>query len=512
MQSGSIEKLYEDNFNIYKAFTTAEQKLFLSYASSDAEGKPLRNSIIITKIKKIFPKVNTQSDVIKKNLIITNKQAMFHELLTNLKSLIDGEIIDDIWHDVYLYYSSQTVWNEKLKTAIKGIGSDNNPEKISKENIEKLYGKVLRTSISKLEQYKSCPFSYYLKYGLKLSDKNKFKIQSIDTGTFMHDVIDSFFKIIKEEKINVKEITDEKLNKIIDNIIDEKLALSKNYIFISTEKYKILTMRLKKVIKKSMKYIIESLKLSKFDIYETELEFKENTKYKPLKIILEDGKKAEVIGKIDRIDLYKNEDGKYIRIIDYKSSVKSLDLNEVIGGVQIQLLTYLNEVTKLEDAQPGGVLYFNLLDPIIKSSKNLSEEEIENEIRKKFKMQGLIIADINIIKSMDTSLEKGASNVIPAYIDAKGELSRTRSSIATKEQFQMLQEYTNKIIKQIAKEILSGDIDIKPTYYLKNKKTPCEYCEYKSICGFGKRNCKDNYNYIGKKDKEVILENLKKSS
>ena len=57
LAKGTIEQIYDDNFNIYKAFTTAEEKLYLSYASSDAEGKSLRASILINKIKRIFPNI-----------------------------------------------------------------------------------------------------------------------------------------------------------------------------------------------------------------------------------------------------------------------------------------------------------------------------------------------------------------------------------------------------------------------------------------------------------------------
>lgn len=499
--------MYEDNFNIYKAFTTAEEQLFLSYASSNSEGKTLRSSILISKIKKIFPKIITESDIVNRKQEIINKQATFEELLENIRRLKDGEEIEEKWYSIYNYFNLQNEWQEKLKLAMNAIEYNNQTEKVSKENILKLYGNNLRTSISKLEQYKRCPFSYYLKYGLKVSEKSKFKIQTLDTGTFMHEIIDEFFKIIAEEKINVREIEEEKLKNIVSEIIEDKLKLDKNYIFTSTEKYKILSMRLKKVIEKSMKYIIESLKQSKFDIIETELEFNDKTKNKPMKFKLEDGRTVEVIGKIDRVDLYKSKNERYVRIIDYKSSIKNIDLNEVSFGVQIQLLTYLNEVTKLENADASGVLYFNLIDPIIKANKNLSNEEIENEIRKKFKMQGLILADINVIKLMDTSLEKGASAIIPAYIDSKGNLSNMRSSTVTKEQFEILQKYMNKIIKQISKEILDGNIDIKPTYNVKKKKTPCEYCEYKAICQFDSKY--NNYNYISNLEKELVLQKMK---
>lgn len=155
---------------------------------------------------------------------------------------------------------------------------------------------------------------------------------------------------------------------------------------------------------------------------------------------------------------------------------------------------------------PAGVLYFNLIDPIIKSNKYMDDEQIEAEIKKKFKMNGLILADVKVVKMMDKKLDKGQSSLIPAYIDAEGNLSK-RSNAITKEQFEDLQKYTTKTIKEISKEILSGNIDIKPYYNIKNKKTPCEYCTYKQICQFNAG--ENNYNYISKKDKEDILEEIK---
>ena len=142
-----------------------------------------------------------------------------------------------------------------------------------------------------------------------------------------------------------------------------------------------MTTRLKKVIKKSVKYIINTLKNSDFKVYGNEIEFGDGKKYAPIEIRLDNNQRAEIIGKIDRVDIAENEDGKYIRIIDYKSSVKNVDLNEVMAGIQIQLLTYLDAITKEENANPAGVLYFNLIEPIIKTkNRNITDEELENEI------------------------------------------------------------------------------------------------------------------------------------
>ena len=69
--------------------------------------------------------------------------------------------------------------------------------------------------------------------------------------------------------------------------------------------------------------------------------------------------------------------------------------------------------------------------------------------------------------------------------------------------------FTDKIIKQISEEILSGNIDVKPYYNTKDKKTPCEYCTYKSICQFDTGICKKEYKYISNLEKETILEMMK---
>ena len=502
----TVESLYEDNFNIYKAFTTAEEKLFLSYSSSDSEGKTLRGSILVSKIKKIFPMLEEHSDIIEKTSEILIENTTFDELLNKLGEYRDTGEIEDEWVEVYNYYKNNPMWKYKLEKAMEALSYTNKPDKINEKNIQKMYGDTLHTSVSRLEQYQACHFAYYLKYGLQLSEKDNFKINPIDTGTFMHDVIDDFFNKIREKSFNIKELSEEEINEIVEEIIDDKLNLNKNFIVSSSPKYKSLSTRLKRVVLKSMKYIVESLKYSKFEVLGNEVEFKEGKEYSPITIELESGQKVEITGKIDRIDIAKLDNDKYVRIIDYKSSAKNIDLNQVYAGLQLQLITYLDAVCQEEDLMPAGVLYFNLIDPTIKSKKSLTDEEIEDKIRKKFKMQGLILADVDIVKMMDTKLETGSSDVIPAYIGKEGTLSNNRSSVVNRKQFEYLQKYTNRLIKQISSEIFSGNIDINPYYNTKNKRTPCEYCSYKSICNFNTSDCKNRYNYINNLQKETILE------
>ena len=507
LAKGTIEKLYEDNFNIYKAFSTAEKKIYLSYSSSDKEGKSLRPSILINKIKKMYPELKEQSDVISKKYEITTQIATYEELIEKIAKLQDGEKIEDIWYNIYYYYKTNNEWKEKLRKDLEGLQYTNRPCDIDKNNIQKLYGNVLSTSISKLEKYRNCPFSYYLQYGLKLKEKEQLKIQNFQTGTFMHEIIDEFFERIHDEKSNLAELEKEDIEKIVSELVEEKLNISQNFIFTATAKYKLLVKRLKRIISKALQYIIQGLIYSDFSIIGTEVEFSKNGEYKPIILQLEDGMKVEITGKIDRIDTASSEDGKYLRIIDYKSSAKNIDLNEVYAGIQIQLLTYLDAVCKKEDAMAAGILYFGLLEQMVKADKKISEEEIEEQIRKNFKMKGLILADVKVIQMQDRNLKSGISKLIPAGITTSGLINEKCTNGVKKEEFKILQDYIDKTIKQIAKEILSGKIEIKPSY--KKGKKPCEYCNYQSICGFNTKNDGNSYYYINNYSNDEVIKKMK---
>lgn len=492
LAKGIREKAYEENFNIYKAFTTAEEKVFISYSNSNPDGGTLRKSTIISKLNRIFPKLEEENK--EKDEVLT-KQITFSKLLNNLEK--------EEWFEIYEWYKKN--YPDKLEAAISGLTYSNLSEKLNKENVEKLYGNNLRTSISKMESFRGCPFSYYLTYGLKLSDKEKLTINHLDTGNFMHNVIDEFFRQIE----NIKEITDEEIQKITDSIVDENIGMSSK--FLITAKYRTLVKRLKKVLYTSLKYIVQSLKNSSFEVIGSEISFGRG-KNPPMEILLDDGRKVQIEGKIDRADIAKMPDGKYIRIIDYKSSYKDIDLNKVIVGLQLQLITYANETRKINDANVAGILYFPLLEQaVIKNSRDISKENIENMIKEEYKMKGLVLADVNIIKAMDNGISEGKSDIIPVTMKSQDEIDEKHSSTLSKEEFENLLKYSNKLIGKIAKEILEGIIDIKPSYSLKDKTSQCKYCKYKSICGFNPKNKGNNYRYVPKDKKEDILEKIKEN-
>ena len=244
----SVDSLYEEQFNIYRTLTTPEELLFLSYTGTDKQGLSVRPSILIKKIKRIFSKIVEESDIIERKYIITNEKATFEEVLNLYKEYLEGKDIKEEEKDLlrYFYFLDK----KRFKRAVSGIYYSNKSQDISKENIEKLYGNYLKTSVSRLESYRRCPFSFHLTYGLKLKEKEELKIGSIDTGSFMHEVIDLFFKEIDDKNLNIKEVTEDEILKIVNKIVSELLETSRYYIFSSSAKFRLLKRRLKKVFYK----------------------------------------------------------------------------------------------------------------------------------------------------------------------------------------------------------------------------------------------------------------------
>lgn len=497
ISKGIVEKSYEENFNIYKAFSTSNEKLILTYPKSDYSGNSLRNSLLVTKILKIFPKLEEKKE--EDFEFVYNKVTAFKELIKNIEKEENLELLR--W-----FYNND---REKVDFILKGIEFTNIAENLTEENVNKLYKNKLYTTVTRLEKYSECPFAYHLKYGLKLREKEEFNVRTLDTGTFMHNIIDIFF----DENKNVKKFEDEEIETIVSKIIDEQLNFSPK-IKLSI-KQNILINRLKKIVVKSIKYIVDGLRKSDFEVFGTEINFGgENTgklSFPPINIELND-KKIEIIGKIDRVDIAKINDKKYVRIIDYKSSVKDIDLNKVVNGLQIQLLTYIDALCDNEqmeiDLFPAGVLYYNLIESAKLGEKNPDINMIENEIRKNYRMKGIVVGDINIIKAMDKEFES-KSEIIPVSLSKSGEVMESRSSTLNKEEFEKLQKQVKNTIKKIANSIFKGNIDIRPSYYKGSQNsTPCTYCEYKSICQFNPKLKNNKYKIIEKKKKEELLERI----
>lgn len=514
ISSDSETKACEEEFSVYASFTKPSEYLFISYALGDIEGKTLRPSMYIDRLKKIYSNLTIKSDIVKDeeaqlNLIST-PVSTFKYLVENLRLNLDGNEINGIWWDVYNWYFNKERWKEKLNLAIEGLYHNNQQEKIDKEYTRQIYQLPFRSSISRLEKYVNCPYSHFVKYGLAPEERKVHEIKSPDMGMLFHNSIEEFSKELSLENLSWNDIDRNKSDEIVEKVLDKMIDDFQHGLLLSTNRYKYMVNRLKRISKRALWTITEHIRKGDFVPVQHEVSFGDgpNSKIPPIVINLPSGEEVRLEGRIDRVDILEGEKESFVKIIDYKSGNKTFSLSDAYYGLQIQLLVYADAIIsngdKLikNDIYPAGVFYFKIDDPMIQSDEE-DLEVIEKEIAKKLKLDGIILRDINIVRAIDRDIEEtNSSTVIPVSINKDGSFSKT-SSVIDKEELNMLISHVKGLISEIAEEILKGKIKIEPCKA--DKYVSCTYCDFLSICQFETSFEDNKYRNIKKmKDEDVI--------
>jgi helicase-exonuclease AddAB, AddB subunit len=510
-------RAFEEQFLVYTTLTLVSKYLRLSYPMGDEDGKTKRPSIVISRFKKIFPELKEESNLTgndgdNENLkTVSGPTATFNKLISNIRKNPQGGYITPLWLDVYRWYKDHNEWNEKLQTVMSGFNYTNEVEITDTKRVRKLYGKHMNISVSRLEKFAECPFAYFAQYGLKAKERKVYNFTSPDLGSFMHNMLQNFSVKLREENLSWRDIDKTWCEENVSKIIDEGLRKMPGSVLNSSKRYGHVTNSLKRVLTRSVWLIAEHIKRGGFIPEGYELSFGNSGDFPPISIKLHSGEIVSLIGRVDRVDSMNEETTTYLRIIDYKSGTKEFKLSDVYYGFQMQLLIYLDAMlSELEErmnksALPGGILYFKLDDPIVKGKGEMSDSEIEERVMKSLKMNGLLLDDPDIIREMDNEIEK-SSDIIPATIKKDGTLSKSQSSVATLEQFQLLRKYVRDTIANLCEEILEGNISLSPC---KNKtKDSCKYCVYSAICQFDTSMKGNKYRIMKDKTEEDIWKEI----
>lgn len=518
LASDTRTKVFEEQFLVYTALTIAREYLVITYPLSDFEGKALRPSIVTHRIKKIFPKLKEESNGF--NLIknkddfydVSAKSPTFNELVSVIRRDFDDKEVESKWEEIYGYFKESEEWSDKLDNVIKGLKYSNIENTISSELAKKLYGNSngnLMFSVSKLEKYAQCPFAYFIEYGLKAKDRKVYDFSAPDLGSFMHEVLDEFANRVRLKNLKWGDLTNKECRTMIDELVSGQVDGNDISILNSSNRFKYLAERYKKILTRSVMTIAEQMRRSDFEIFKNEYEFGglgEGTK--PIKIDLPTGDTVYLTGKVDRIDKLDIDGKSYIRIIDYKSGKKKFDLNKLYNGLQIQLLVYLDVLLKDEEhilenqAMPGAMFYFRIDNPMISSTKDISEEEIEKEILKQLKLDGLLLKDAKIVLSMDKGLDAGTGSlIIPAKFKKGGDFAAS-DALITQKQFDILRNYVNKKVVELCTDMISGNIKLEP--YESDKEYLYENSPYAHIYQFDTTIPGNKYKQLEKdKPKEI---------
>ncbi len=466
-------KAVEGEYLLYRLFTSAE-KLYICHSASSIEGTALREAWSLTKIKELMPKAIRSDDMIEKDpfMLLSAPYAAFENLVMNMAK---GEMLSGEYSEAYRWFKNNPPWDRRLEKAEKMLFAKNKTVPLSGEVLKKIYGDELITAVTRLEKFSACPFSYYMRYVLSAKERKVFKFEAKDAGVFLHSIAEVFSERLESRGKSWADVTEEYVKDEVREILISEGGF-KSIVRISGKRGERMFLRLCRVAEFAIMAVAEHIKRGKFEPMGYELKFSENGKIKPLLINMPDGRKIKLTGAIDRLDMLEKPNGKYFRIIDYKTGNRDFDLGEVYHGITLQLAVYMCAAKEATGASPAGMLYFKFKNPDINEDPFLNDETIKAEKMKKISLTGLVISDEEVLSDMDVT-EK--FDFLPVKKKKDGTFS---GSLASAENFEDLRKYVIKTVTELGKEIFSGKTDILP-YKFKDSE-PCTYCEFKDACNF----------------------------
>ncbi|NLK52439.1 MAG: helicase-exonuclease AddAB subunit AddB [Syntrophomonadaceae bacterium] len=501
----SKRMLFEEQYLIYQGLTRASEYLWVSYALADQEGNALHPSPLITQLQEVFPQnkvINcplepegTKEDL---DFIVTPKRTFSYLALRLREAQNEGQNLSSIWQEVYDWGLNQG-GSADYARALAGLSHRNYEVNLSAPTCRQLYGSRLRISVTQIERFKSCPYAYFLQFGLSLKERETAKLRPLDLGQLFHAALKLFVQEVEQAGLCWPQVTQEISQQMASKISGQLIPQLSKELWLSSERQRYLGQKLRQIIQNSAWAVVEQIQAGSFRPLRLELAFGYPEGLPALRIPVSElnsaeangtsegeGTILELVGRIDRIDLASSEEGNYVRIIDYKSGSVRVNLIDLYYGLQLQLLAYLEAVLTgapqlgLGEVWPGGLCYFSIQDPVISASSPPEPEQVAEEIQKRYKLKGFILRDQHLVDLMERGLT-GTSRIIPVGRKKDGDFT-SRSSLITQRQFKLLRSYLYRVLREAAREIMNGVVAIQP--YQRKKRKACTYCPFKPVCQF----------------------------
>ena len=500
-------KVYDEQFLVYKAMSSSKSLVYISYPLADLEGKSLRPSSLIKKIAGIFPSLKVITHVTDTfdtvDLEAMDKNKMFELLIRNMKKVEE----DDSWKSVFYFFYNDSDYREKLVKAYRAKSYFNSAGKLSISMANELYNSR-NYSVSRLEKYSYCPFSFFMTYGLKAKEREVYSFTPLDSGTYSHKILDEFSKNIAKDGLDWRDISENYISNQIGIISEKIFERSGNYILNTSEKYRYFARGINLRLEKSISRMVRQVREGDFNPngFEVEFGFLGKNSIPPIVVDLDDGKSIKLRGKIDRVDIAEKDGERYCSVVDYKSSARSIDLDRVYNGLQLQLFVYMNAITRLnknKKMKPAGLFYSNFNSKISRIENhgeymNLDSKDFVDRDLSENLLSGLVIKDRDVVKLFDKNLENNGtkSKVVSVQMTKDGKFNSNSTKGLTIDEYEIVDRFVIEKSREICEDIYSGNIDIMPAKF--SNSVPCDYCEYISVCRFDDKLKGNRYRYISK--------------
>lgn len=484
------QQMYIQRLYLYLNMTKPSEKLYLSYAKVNSQGKSLRPAYLIDVLKKLFPGLSEEYPENRSMLqqIVTKKEGAAY-LAKGLREYVEGAGKPEEnreFFTLYRAYGEESALG--LRDALTKAAFKRYQEKgLAAAVAAALYGRRLENSVTRLETYAACAYRHFLQYGLTLREREEFSFEAVDMGNVYHGVLEGFAARLEESNYTWFDFPEEFGRRTVGEVLEKLAASYKDTVLYSSFRNEYAVTRMNRILTRTVLTLQNQLKQGSFrpEAYELSFQFAENLE--SVNIALSDSEKMHLQGRIDRIDIAGEQDKVYVKVIDYKSGSKQFDVAALYYGLQLQLVVYMNAALEIErrkhpdkEVIPAALLYYHVEDPVVETPVELTPEEANLQLLEKLRMNGVVNDGPGIVERLDGAMED-KSYVIPVEKKKDGSFS-ARSCLMNSNQLQTVSQFVSRKIRTIGREILDGKISLNP--YQRGNEQACTYCPYHKICGF----------------------------
>ncbi|MDO8303765.1 MAG: exodeoxyribonuclease V subunit gamma [Sedimentisphaerales bacterium] len=502
LAEGTATQLAQRQYLVYIAFTRPSHLLCVSYPMADDKGAQVPPSSFVSSLQLLFVDLKPQLVGYDSPQVLTcvNEHELTDVLCTQLGADSNG---DDAQRKKISSLLSPLMADDELapaaKTAIAAVGYTNQAT-LDKDFAAGLFAGELKSSITKLGSFTSCPYQYFAKYTLKLKEREIYSFEPPDLGKFYHEVLCELFKRLTAAKTNVAALNEQELLAYLSETTTAVITENTYYTgFMSRSQFN--------------KYIIDTatVVLEDFvrDMAQTAKagQLRQIAAEMPLeyRMWLPDKRELLLRGYIDRIDV-ADDDTNAAVVFDYKSREKSFSWSKCYHGLDLQMVFYMfaidgKKVGRIDRVNPVGAFYM----PIDVGTQRADIDELETKAEKfRRKAKGLFNGEMADI--LDSQLKSGWSSFYNYSISKDdGVFGNYINSGALKpEDFQEVLAFAKTKVIELANRIVAGDIAVRP--YRLGGVSPCSMCEFMPLCRFDWHI--NDYNFMESLNKTAVLEKI----
>ncbi len=527
------QQMYIQRLYLYMNMTKPSDKLYLSYSRISSQGKSIRPSYLIETIKKIFPQIEIKKTDIDNNIFSRVNHNAFSRINHNAfsrvvgkkdgmtllaKELRDyalgraGSLTQEELYSLYRMYAEDETYSAYAKRLSEAAFARYEHKPLAKAVAGALYGSMLENSVSRLEKYAACAYSHFLQYGLMLKERDEYSFEQTDMGNIFHQVLELFAGKLAENNYTWFDFPEEEGDRLLKEALEACTVSYGETVLYSNARYEYMTQRMHRILKRTIRTLKAQLREGDFVPASFEMSFSRVEALDAVNIALSEKEKIKLKGRIDRIDVCEDEEHVYVKVIDYKSGNRKFDLAALYYGLQLQLVVYMNVASEIEkkkhpdkEVVPAALLYYHVSDPLVSAKEGMTAEEINQEILKELRTNGIVNEDDKVVSLLDKNFTD-KSLVVPVERKKDGTFS-LRSSTIVKEDYETVSQFVNHKIRQFGREILNGTISVNPCE--QGGRQSCSYCVYKGVCDFEENAAGYDLRMLPSSSKEELLEKMR---